>query len=238
MLKFLSKYRGLSPWEIYVASLNPDIWLKMTEANAAAFVADGNWGTAGGTASVSTAGGAFFGATSVTPSDSSRTSFYRTAVNDACYISTTAVAYLNTATIVCALKYDSAGSSGSTQIIYRDQSLTNGGGWFLDFSGTNIAFRVRGANITTGYATSNVKNGSPHLIGLSISASAYALYVDGVSVASGAIGGSTAARSGWCWSSNTSPFNAQAMAGWYGDFITWTITFTATDHANLYAHWI
>lgn len=219
-------------WEDVVSGLSPLVWLKMNEANETDFETNGNHGSDGGTLAVVNTG-VTFGEPAIMPSEPTRTTTDPGTGTGSCRLTGLTTTLNSTAAIYFIYK----GTTGaSVQIAWRDCNLGAGGGsWFLQFNNTNVNFRIRGSDVTTTYASSNIKDGNPHLIGLAISASDASLWVDGVEVWTGSLGGSTATRLGWQYMSNSIGSYSQKLYGDFGDFVVFGSTLTDTEHEDLYA---
>lgn len=222
-------------WDAVVAALSPILWLKMSEASAAAFATAGNYGTGGGAVTTGGTPAPTFGSTPLIPSEPSRTTVsVGVGTGTAIVTGMAASPLLNTGSIY--FIYSGTTGHGTAQIAWRNR--TGGGGWFINFLGTNIALRIRGSDVSTSIASATVKDGSPHLVGVSVTSTTAALWIDGVKVWTGAVGGSSDTADEWNYMSNSNTFGDQKLYGNFGDFVIFSATMADADHEALYAAYL
>lgn len=223
---------AIPKWDDVIAALGPIVWIKMSEASDSALVSDGNFGSGGG--AISVAGTApTFGSTPLMPSEPSRTTVNVGAGNGTVIITSLTSANLtSTASIYCIYK----GTTGAdAKIAWRNRPS---GQWFINFTGTNCAMRIRGSSFTTSYANANILDGNPHLIGVQVSASSVSLWVDGSKVWTGSVGGSTSTTNAWNYMSNSDTFASQKPYGNFGDFVIFSDTLSDSDHEAIFAAYL
>jgi hypothetical protein len=233
MTMILDPYRfGSAPpppsWDTVVASYSPILWFKFNEANSATFVSDGNFGSGGGTASFS-GSGVTFGSSGIMPSDTSRKTVLVASGSGAASINLATAVTLDNCSIYFAYK----GTTGAgAQIAWRNGST---GGYFIRLDTTDVTIRVNGTDKTTTYPSSSIKDGNPHLIGVTISSTTVALWVDGVKVWSSS---ATSSGTGTNWFVlQNSSFSDQKLYGNHGDYVFFNSTLTDPDHEALYSAW-
>lgn len=218
-----------SAWEAAVSSLSPVVWLKCTEATNAALIANGNWGSGGGTIATDP-GGLTFGASGVMPSDPSRPTILVASGGGLVDVNS-----LSTAVTMddCTIYFVYAGTTGvSAEIPWRDNTSA---GYFIRFDPSNVTLRIAGTDYTTSYSSASVKDGNPHLIGVTLDGSSAALWIDGTKVWTG-----SAASSGtspyWTYLQNLTNIG-QKLYGNHGDFFIYNSVLSDADNAALYAAW-
>lgn len=228
-------------WPLAVNSLSPLVWLKLNEANFTDYQTGGNYGSDGG-ASLMNQGVGTFGNPSIVPSAPTYTCFNidpsGSPGNISIAVKPVNTSLLNNASIYFVYKGNTGNPSGA-QIAWRDIDPSNdiGGGWFIDFSHTNVQVRIRGVNGTFSFPSSSIKDNVHHLIGVVVKPTSCDLWVDGIKEASVSLTGTTATRLGWEYASNSSTFFNQKLHGYFGDFIVYGTSLSDSDNEFLYDAW-